>query len=54
MSSFVAFESRWVSLADCSHSSFALVYLYFCSSEDLPPSSDVDEGYQCEVQTAEG
>jgi hypothetical protein len=48
MSSFVNFESRRISLAECSHSNFALVYLLI-TGEDLPTSGDVDEGCQWEV-----
>jgi hypothetical protein len=34
---------------------FALiVFIYLCAGEDLPPSGDVDEGYQWEIQTDEG
>jgi hypothetical protein len=55
MSSFVAFESQRISLAERSHSSFALIVSLLCTSEDIPPSSgDVDEGYQWEVQINEG
>jgi hypothetical protein len=55
MSSFVAFGSRWISLAERSHSSLALVVSCLCAGEDLPPSSgDADEGCQCEIQTNEG
>ena len=54
MSSFVAFGSRWISLAERSRSSFALLY-FLCAGEYLPPSSgDADEGCQWEVQTDEG
>jgi hypothetical protein len=53
MSSFMAFKSRRISLAEYSHSSFPLVYL-FCAGEDLPPSGDADEGCQWNVQTDEG
>jgi hypothetical protein len=52
MSSFVAFGSQRISLAERSRSSFALVVSCLCVGEDLPPpSSDADEGYQWEVQT---
>jgi hypothetical protein len=52
MSSFVAFSSRWISLAECSRSSFALVVSCVCEGEGHPPpSDDADEGYQCEIQT---
>jgi hypothetical protein len=54
MSSFVAFESRWISLAERSHSNFALVVFILCTGENLHPSGDVDEGYQWEIQTDEG
>jgi hypothetical protein len=56
MPSFVATGSRWISLAERSHSCFALVVSCLCAGEDLlpPPFSDVNEGYQCEVQTDEG
>jgi hypothetical protein len=55
MSSFVAFESRWLSLAEHSHSIFALIVSLLCAGEDLLSSSgDVDEGCQWEVQTDEG
>jgi hypothetical protein len=53
MSSFVTFESRLISLAKCSRSRFAFVSIFYVG-EDLPPSGDVDEGYQWEVQTDEG
>jgi hypothetical protein len=50
MSSFVAFGSRRISLAERSHSRFALVIFILCAGENLPPSSDdVDEGYQWEI-----
>jgi hypothetical protein len=35
--------SRWVCLAERSHSNFAIVYL-MCAGEDLPLSDDADEG----------
>jgi hypothetical protein len=55
MSSLVAFESRWINLAERSRSSFALVVYLLCAGEDLPsPSSDADEGCPWEVQTDEG
>jgi hypothetical protein len=55
MSSFVAFESRRISLAEHSHSSFALIVSFLCAGEDLPPPSNVtDKGCQWEVQTDEG
>jgi hypothetical protein len=53
MSSSWPFLSRWISLAERSRSSFALVYL-LCAGEDLPPSDDTDDGCQWEVQTDEG
>jgi hypothetical protein len=46
MSSFVAFRSRQICLAEHSHSSFALIISYLCVGKDLPPSDDVDEGCQ--------
>jgi hypothetical protein len=54
MSSFVAFGSRRICPAERSRSIFALVVFILCAGEDLPPSSDADEGYQWEVQTNEG
>jgi hypothetical protein len=56
MSSFVAFGSQWISLAERSCSSFALVVSCLCAGEDLsPPSSgDADVGYQWEIYTDEG
>jgi hypothetical protein len=39
MSSFMAFGSRQISLAESSRSSFALVVSYLCVGKDLPPSS---------------
>jgi hypothetical protein len=55
VSSFVAFGSRWISLAECCRSSFVLVVFFLCAGEDLPPpSSDADEGCQWEVQTIAG
>jgi hypothetical protein len=54
-SSFVAFRSRRISLAERSRSSFALVVSCLCAGENLlPPSDSVDEGCQWEVQTDEG
>jgi hypothetical protein len=44
MSSFMAFRSRQISLAERSRSNFALVVSCLCAGEDLPPSNDVDEG----------
>jgi hypothetical protein len=37
MSSFMAFGSQLISLAEHSHSSFALVVSCLCAGEDLPP-----------------
>jgi hypothetical protein len=55
MSSFVAFKSRWISLAERSHLSSALVVSFLFVGEDLPPpSGDTNEGCQWEVQTDEG
>jgi hypothetical protein len=55
MSSFIAFGSQRISLAERSRSSFALVVSYLCAGEDLPPpSGDADEGYQWEIKTNEG
>jgi hypothetical protein len=55
MSSFVAFGSRWITLAEHSHSIFALVVSCLCVGDDFPPpSGDVDEGYQWEVQSNAG
>jgi hypothetical protein len=55
MSSFVAFGSRWISLAERSHLNFALVVSCLCVGEDVsPPFGDANEGYQREVQTDEG
>jgi hypothetical protein len=54
MTSFMAFESRRICLAERSHSSFTLIVPCLCVSEDLPPSSDdTNEGYQWEIQTDE-
>jgi hypothetical protein len=34
---------------------FALViFIYLYAGEDLPPSGDIDEGCQWEIQTGEG
>jgi hypothetical protein len=46
MSSFVAFGSRWISVAERSRSSFAsIVFFCLCEGEDLPPPfGDADEG----------
>jgi hypothetical protein len=49
MSSFVTFESRQLSLAERSRSSFAPVVSLLCVGVDLPPSSDADKGCQWEV-----
>jgi hypothetical protein len=55
MSNFMAFRSRWISLAERSHSSFALVVCCLCAGEDLtPPFGDSDEGCQWEIHTNEG
>jgi hypothetical protein len=55
MSSFDAFGSRWISLADHCRSSFALDVFILCVGEHLPSSSgDADEGCQWEIQTNEG
>jgi hypothetical protein len=54
MSSFVAFGSRQINLAQYSHSSFALIVSCLCTGEDVPPSFGVvDEGCQWEVQIDE-
>jgi hypothetical protein len=50
MSSFVAFRSQWISLAERSRSCFIFAVYYLCASEDVPPSSgDADDGCQWEV-----
>jgi hypothetical protein len=55
MSSFMAFGSRRISLAERSHSRFSLVVFILSAGEDLPPSFDnTDEGCQWEIQTDEG
>jgi hypothetical protein len=56
MSSFVAFGSQWISLAERSRSSFALVVFCLCAGEDLsrPSSGDADVSYQWEIYTDEG
>jgi hypothetical protein len=55
MSSFVAFGSQRISLAEYNRSSFVLFVSCLCAGEDLPPlSSGADEGYQWEVQTDAG
>jgi hypothetical protein len=47
MSSFVAFGSRRISLAERIHSSFAFVVFILCAGDDLPTSfGDADEGCQ--------
>jgi hypothetical protein len=52
MSSFVALESRWISLAERSHSSFILIIFILCVGEGLsPPSGDTDVGCQWEIYT---
>jgi hypothetical protein len=54
MSSFMAFGSWRISLAERSHLSFILIVFILCVGEDLPPSfGDTDEGYQWEIQTDE-
>jgi hypothetical protein len=55
MSSFMAFGSRRISLAERSRSSFALVVYFLYAGEDHPPpSGDANEGCQWEVQTDQG
>jgi hypothetical protein len=55
MSCLLALESQWISLAERSRSSFALVVSCLCVGEDLPPTfDDADEGYQWEIQIDEG
>jgi hypothetical protein len=50
----VIFWSHWISLAERSHSSFALV-IFLCAGEELLPlSGDADEGCQWKVQTHDG
>jgi hypothetical protein len=52
---FVASESRWISLAECSRSSFCSYWFYLCAGEDVAPSSsDANDGCQWEVWTDEG
>jgi hypothetical protein len=46
MSSFVAFGSRWISLAEHSRSSSTVVVSYLCAGEDLPPPSGDGVGHQ--------
>jgi hypothetical protein len=31
-----------------------VVFIYLCPGDDLPPSSDADEGWQWEIQIDEG
>jgi hypothetical protein len=51
MSSFMAFGSRQIRLAERSHSNLALVVSCLCEGEDHPPpSDDTDEGCQWEIQ----
>jgi hypothetical protein len=50
----VIFWSPRISLAERSHSSFALVDFLCVGEELLPLSGNVDEGCQWEVQTDEG
>jgi hypothetical protein len=54
MSSFMVFRSRQISLAERNCSSFALVISCLCAGEDLPPSSDADEGCQLDIPNEEG
>jgi hypothetical protein len=50
----VIFWSPWISLAERSHSSFALV-VFLCANEELfPLPDDVDEGCQWKLQRDEG
>jgi hypothetical protein len=49
----VIFWSPWISLAERSRSSLALVNFLCAGEELLPLSDDVDEGCQWEVQTDE-
>jgi hypothetical protein len=53
MYSFMAFELRWIILAERSRSSFAVVYP-LCAGKDLPLSSDTDKGCQWDIQADEG
>jgi hypothetical protein len=53
MSSFMAFESRWISLAKRSRSSFALI-VSCVQVRIFSLSNDAEEGCQWEVQTDEG
>jgi hypothetical protein len=50
----VIFWSYWISLAERSRSSFALVIFLCVGEELLPVSSNADEGCQWEVRTDEG
>jgi hypothetical protein len=48
------FWSPWISLADRSRSSFALVDFLCAGEELLPLSGNADKGCQWEVETDEG
>jgi hypothetical protein len=50
----VIFWSPWISPAEHSRSTFALVVFLCVGEELLPLSGDADEGCQWEVQTVEG
>jgi hypothetical protein len=50
----VIFWSHRISLAESSHSSFALMVFLCTGEEPLPLSGDADEGCRWEVQTDEG
>jgi hypothetical protein len=50
----VIFWSPWISLAECSCSSFALVDFLCVGEELLPFFGNADEGCQSKVQTDEG
>jgi hypothetical protein len=50
----VIFRSSWISLAERSRSTFALVVFHCVGEELFPLSGDADDGYQWEVQTYEG
>jgi hypothetical protein len=50
---FVALESRQLSLAGRSHSSFYSCCFYLYVDEDVSHSGDADKGCQWEVQTNE-
>jgi hypothetical protein len=55
MSSFMAFDSRQISLVEHSRLSFTLIVFILCVGEDLPLSSDdTDEGCQWEIQIDKG